>query len=225
MKRAARLFSDEQRQQINAAVAEAEKVTSAEIIPAVTTASGRYDRAEDMVGLSLGIVGMVVVWMISHTAPATGNWQAVWTWRHGLWPIVAVMVLGFFAGAVLATVCPALRRLFIPGGQMRHEADGRAREVFYDSRVGCTAGGTGLLIFISLYEKHVVVLGDDAVVQQLSESEFDSIRDLVLTGMRTGHVCRGLCDAVAKAGAILADRLPVADGDVNELPNELVILD
>ena len=47
-------FSDEQRRAVAQAVAEAEGKTSAEIVPVVATASGRYDRAEDIVGLWTG---------------------------------------------------------------------------------------------------------------------------------------------------------------------------
>jgi uncharacterized membrane protein len=56
MKRATKLFNEEQAGRINEAIAQAESRTSAEIVPVVITASGRYDRPEDMVGLWLALV-------------------------------------------------------------------------------------------------------------------------------------------------------------------------
>ena len=53
MQRASELFNDEQRATIDQAVADAESKTSAEIVPVVATASGRYDRAEDIVGMAM----------------------------------------------------------------------------------------------------------------------------------------------------------------------------
>ena len=57
---AARFFSDADRKRINECVGTAELKTSAEIVPVVATSSGRYDRAEDLVGLLLGIVLMIL---------------------------------------------------------------------------------------------------------------------------------------------------------------------
>ena len=57
MIKATRLITDADRQRINAAIADAELHTSAEIVPVVASASGRYDRAEDIAGLWLGGVG------------------------------------------------------------------------------------------------------------------------------------------------------------------------
>ena len=55
-------FSDEEKQQINNAVTEAEKKTSAEIVPVLTDASGGYDRAEDIFGVLLALVALIVLW-------------------------------------------------------------------------------------------------------------------------------------------------------------------
>ena len=52
----------DQKQQINDAVYKAELGTSAEIVPAVVTMSGRYDRPEDIVGLWVGAIAFVIVW-------------------------------------------------------------------------------------------------------------------------------------------------------------------
>ncbi len=74
MQRASTLFSEQQKQQIAQAVAQAESATSAEIIPAVASASGRYDRGEDLVGLWLGLAAMIVVWTVLPESPDAGSW-------------------------------------------------------------------------------------------------------------------------------------------------------
>ena len=45
MKKATKLFTQDEVRIIEAAVTEVEKMTSAEVVPVVATASGRYDRA------------------------------------------------------------------------------------------------------------------------------------------------------------------------------------
>ena len=53
MQQASTLFNEEQQQQVERAVQAAEGLTSCEVVPVVATASGRYDRPEDIVGLWL----------------------------------------------------------------------------------------------------------------------------------------------------------------------------
>ena len=59
MKLASQIFNDQERKRVDDAVAQAEKRTSAEIVPVVATSSGRYDRAEDIVGLFVGLIVVV----------------------------------------------------------------------------------------------------------------------------------------------------------------------
>ena len=75
MQRAANLFSEEQRKQVEQAVIDAEAKTSAEIVPVVATASGRYDRAEDIIGLWLATIAAVAVWLLfPRKAIESGSW-------------------------------------------------------------------------------------------------------------------------------------------------------
>ena len=225
MKRASDLFDEDQRRRINEAVAAAERRTAAEIVPAIATASGRYDRAEDLVGLWVGLVAMIVVWFVFRAAPPSGDWAAGWRWTAGVWPLVAAVLIGFVAGAGLASFCPVLRRLFIPRRELAAEVKRMARQVFFDSRLSRTTGRTGLLIFVSLYERRVVVLADEAVSDALGESDLQAIRDDVLGGLRSKQACEGLCAAIARAGELLESRLPIQADDTDELANELVVLD
>ena len=45
------------------------------------------------------------------------------------------------------------------------------------------------------------------------------------TRLRTGDPADAFCAVIEDAGRRLGDTLPIAEDDVNELPNRLVILD
>ena len=64
MTRASQFFTADEKQAIEAAVTRAEARTSAEIVPAVATASGRYDRPEDIAGLWLGALCLIAAWLL-----------------------------------------------------------------------------------------------------------------------------------------------------------------
>jgi len=170
MKRASTLFNEQQRQFIAAAVTEAEQGTAGEIVPVVATVSGRYDRAEDLFGLLLGLVAVVVIWLLFQDTTETA-WAAGYTPTLGLAAVIAIIVAGFLVGASLATRFPVLRLPFIPPREMRQEVERRALEAFHRYRIRTTRGGTGVLIYVSLYEHMVRVVGDDAVTEKISRED------------------------------------------------------
>ena len=114
MKRASDLFNESQRRQIEQAVVSAEAQTSCEIVPVVATASGRYDRAEDVVGLWLAAIAAAAVWLLMPRRPAEiGAWDAM-PLIVELLILVGAIAVAFLIGAVIGTRIGWLRRLFTP---------------------------------------------------------------------------------------------------------------
>jgi putative membrane protein len=225
MRRASKHFNDEQRRNVAQAVAAAERTTSAEIVPVVATASGRYDRAEDVVGLGLGLAGVVAVWWALPAASAeSGSWGGMPEWERPL-IMVAAAVAGFVIGAVTAAHVGWLRHLFTPRRQMRDEVTARARAVFFDCRVHHTSGNTGLLVYVSLYERMSAVLADQSIMDKLGQVAIEELHATLTRNLRDLHPADALCQTVRVAGEKLAPLLPRGEDDFNELPDTLVILD
>ncbi len=225
MQQASQQFSEQQRAEVDRAVAEAESKTSAEILPVVATASGRYDRPEDIVGLWLAMIGLIAVWILLPTAEAeSGSWGGMPPWVK-LVVMVAAAVAGFVLGAVIASRVGWLRRLFTPRQQMRDEVAARARTVFFDGRVHHTAGATGLLVYVSLYEHMAAVLADQSILDKLGQDAVDELCGVLTASLHEAHPAEAICRTVNVAGEKLAAVLPRADDDVNELPDALLTLD
>ena len=128
-------------------------------------------------------------------------------------------------GSFAAAKVPAVKRLFL-GRADREEAVvlGAAR-AFRTFGVGETSGRTGLLIYVSLFERSAVVLGDVALARVLTPSDYAAIRDVLIDGMRGGHIEQALVAAITKAGDILAERMPRAADDQPEITDTLRLLD
>jgi putative membrane protein len=225
MRKASTLFTADDRKRIEAAVAEAESKTSAEIVPVVATASGRYDRPEDMVGVWLATVAVLAVWaLVPEESAEHGSW--------GGWPaavkavaLAAAVLGGFLAGAAGGIHVGWLRRIFTPRGHMRDEVQARARQAFYDCRVRRTAGGTGALIYVSLYERMAVVLADQAALEKLGQPALDELCKGLTGRLKGGDPTEALVATIRAAGERLSAALPQAPGNVNELPNGLMTID
>ncbi|HVA51662.1 MAG TPA: hypothetical protein VNH11_35305 [Pirellulales bacterium] len=211
-------------QRINEAVAAAEAKTSAEIVPVVAAVSGRYDRPEDIVGLWAAAGSLAATWALLPEHAGAGDWGSLPPWAY-LLVLVFSMVVGFVVGAVVGAHVDWLRHLFTPAQQMRDEVFARSRQVFFDGRVHHTAGRTGLLIYVSLFERMAAIVADEAVVAKLGQPALDELRDHLTASLRGQPLADAICNTVAAAGRRLAAVLPRAEGDVNELPDALVVLD
>ena len=226
MQRASNFFSEAERHSIAEAVSAAEKKTSGEIVPVIATASGRYDRAEDLFGLVSAILLLVAGRIVfQDIRPVDGDWASGQRLVLGIIPIVAIILVGFSLGAALSTWIPALKLPFLSRTEMEAEVDRSAAEAFQRFRVRGTAASTGVLIYISLYERTVQIIGDDAIASKLNEDDWNQVRDLVLDGIRSGQAAEGLQQAIALCGDLLARHFPIEPGDVDELTNELRIID
>lgn len=229
MKRASDLIDAAARERVRAAVAAAEASTACELVPVVATASGRYDRAEDVCGLWLACLAAVAVWLAWPHAAAAGDWGTPPAWA-GPVVLVAAVAAAFTLGAWLASRVGWVRRPFVPADQAADEVDAAAAKAFFDRRVHHTDGATGVLLFVSLYEHRAAVLADRAVTEALGEGFACEVCAVLTAGLRgegtgTGDPADALCGAIAEAARRLAPVLPRAADDRDELPDALVLLD
>ncbi|TNF96058.1 MAG: hypothetical protein EP297_10735 [Gammaproteobacteria bacterium] len=224
MKKASEFFTDEEKEEIAEAIVSAESLTAGEIVPVVATASGRYDRAEDIFGVVFALVLLTIYWLFFPFSTESG-WSSDTLAQPPLWPVLVIIVVGFVAGAFLATVVPALRLPFIARKEMQEEVERRALETFQRQRIRATEGATGVLIYVSLYEHMVHVVGDDAVNEKITAQDWQVVADLVVEGMKKKRPENGLAVAILKCGDMLREHFPLQEGAVNELSDGLVFID
>jgi putative membrane protein len=139
--------------------------------------------------------------------------------------VLVSTVAGFVAGAVVASRVAWLRRLCTPRRQMIDEVQSRARSVFFDNRIHRTEGGTGLLVYISLFEHQAALIADETVTEKLGQTALDELCKELTSALRGGDIAEAICQSMVSAGQRLGEVLPRQDDDVNELPDSLVTLD
>jgi putative membrane protein len=209
---AAEIFDQAARERVESAIRAAEAKTVVEIVPVVADRSARYHRAEDALGLSCAFLGFVLVGLFSddfavHVAEG-----------------VAIMIVGVAAGtALLARLDPLVRSL-AGKADMVSRSEEQALRHFRTFGVGETAGRTGVLLYVSLFEHVAVVLEDSPVAAALPPGSAEEVRDLVLARMREGRPVDALVEAVQRLGELLAPVFPRQPDDVNELPDSLRII-
>lgn len=202
------LLTESQLQQVAAAISDVEQKTDAELVCVLAP------RADDYRYIPL-------LWAagIALAVPGIAELLNLW-WSHmGIWLLqLAVFVIL----AVILRWPPLLCRL-IPRPVREWRAGNLARRQFLEQNLHRTAGGNGVLIFVSEAEHHVEILADAGVAEVVNNTEWADIISNFTRQVRTGETLTGFLECIKSCGELLAERRP-ATHEKNELPNHLVVL-
>lgn len=204
------IFSENDLRRIRDAVTAAESQTSAEIIPYIVDRSDDYDDVPWRFGFFASLAVLGVFWILR-------TWTEIWS-GLGL-PEIIISVLVFSSGMIaLARRWHSLTRLLVGAEKMNYRCGQRAREAFLSEEVFATRERTGILIFVSLLEHHVIILGDSGISRKVSAKEWESITEGVVRSMKEKKAAEGIIQAI-RAGAhlLVAHGLAKSADDRNEL--------
>jgi putative membrane protein len=222
---ASQLFSEEDQRAITDAVRQAEMKTSAEIVPVVATTSDPYERAEDLVGLAAALITVSAAWtQIQRLRPpvdGTDGWEPL---VH-LLIVAGTFVWGWIIGLLFAKGIPGLKRLAASRGAMKARVLIAAHHAFDSLHADKTSGGTGVVIYVSMFERRVCVWADRAISATIPEAEWKAIAGKLTRALGDSKPREGFLEAIRKTGELLAASFPIKPSDANELSNELRILE
>jgi len=207
-------LSEADRVRIAKAVRAAEAATSGEIVCVIARRCDSYLYPAGFLFSALVIPSTFLATLLAH-----------WLWidlggRLVAGAALAAWLLGLLALAVFAP----LRRLLAPRALQRAAASAAAALQFRAASIHRTKGRTGIMIFVSLNERHVEILADTAIDDQVTQAGWQAIVDRLIAAAAAGRLADGLVAAVEETGAVLARIAPPGRHDHNELPDHVVIL-
>jgi putative membrane protein len=208
------LFSDADLRRIEEAIREAEASSRGEIVAAAVGSSGAYAGAA-WTGACLGALSALV-------ALALASWFfAVWGLGAPLWSVLAAAG-GAAVGYLAVSRSGSLQRWLTPDEVLDRQVGLAARAAFVEHEVFATRDRSGVLLFLSLRERRVVVLGDSGIEALVEPGEWDGIVAGIVRGIREGRPGAALVAAIGRCGEILDRRgLERRGDDADELPNRL----
>jgi putative membrane protein len=215
MKNLAQQFlTAEEYERINAAVTKAEKSTAGEIVCMVHSTSYHYPMANVIGGAALALPAALAL------APAVGGW--LWIGTQNMWVFLSLLLPAFAVGHWVVKHIPRLKRIFISNREMAEEVEEAAITSFFKHGLYRTRDGTGILIFISVFERKVWVLADRGIDEKVSDDHWTSVVAGITEGIRNRSAADAICRAVDTIGRTLSEHFPVAPDDINELENVIV---
>ncbi|MDB5035421.1 MAG: hypothetical protein JWQ98_2662 [Chlorobi bacterium] len=208
------LFPRDALDRIAEAVRRAEKNTRGEIVPYVVPRSDRYPESI----WRAAAIGITISLLILGTLPlVTSLWLPFGAAMTAVIAIGAGILLG-----LIVTLAPALQPLIAGRMAVRHRVAQRAAEAFIAEEVFATRDRSGILIFLSLLERRVIVLGDSGINAVIAPEEWNGIVDKIVAGIRSRRGADGLIEAIGECGRLLKERgFEIAPDDLNELPDTL----
>ena len=199
-------------ERIESTVAEAESRTSGEIVPMLVRRSSTVGHIP-LVSFSLLLLGQFLFDLPGRLAELTGPY---WLWLAISWIVAGGLAVGL---SRLAWV----QRNLTPRSDQIHQVNLRAQLEFFEHGITETEGQTGVLLFVSAMEHRAVVLADKGIADKVDATVWQELVEMMIAGVKRGDLSAGMNEAIARCGELLSPHFPVAEGDVNELRDHLIV--
>jgi len=209
-------FSKDDLVRIKSAVFDAESKISGEIVPVFVESSGRYTIANYRGALIAAISTFLTIIFLDRYAPQYAVYDPLM--------ILIIFLSAGIVGGLLTNYLIPLKRLLVTQQQLDSSTRVRAERAFLDQEVFNTRDRTGILIFVSFFEREVIVMADKGISKVVAQKEWDALVRLIIDGIRRNQLVEGLEAAIKRSGDLLLEKgFLRAEDDINELGDDLRI--
>lgn len=207
-------FTPQDLERIKAAVHTAENKISGEIVPVFVEKSGHYSIAVYRGFLVLAGLAFLSIIFFDRYIPSLAIYDP-------LLILLLVTLIGLI-GSLAATYIDPVKRILLSQQLLDQATRKRAENAFLEEEVFNTRHRTGIMIFVSFFEREVIVMADRGISKVVDQKEWDKMVRGITENIRMGKVADGIEAAILRSGDILFEKgfLKTVD-DVNELRDDL----
>ncbi len=217
MKSNVQFFTQEEKNRIEAAIKEAESKVSGEIVPVYVRQSDTYPEARYKAFISGFIIKACLILLIDEWL----GWAEFFVLKNPLY-FLGSLVFGGFLGVLLVQYIPVVKHFFVSLHRMDYCVDSLARQAFLEYEVFNTRQRTGILLFVSLFEHKVEILGDSGINQKISPDEWAQIAQAMISELKKGNHCEAFLEGIQRSCELLLKYgFAKTPDDTNEIPDHL----
>ncbi len=212
-------------EEIKGAVKKAESRTTGEIALAITPESSSYafwELASSVVASFILIVCLLPLSSLLY------SWMESVLWEVKPWYLVACYITVAVVMVVFLYILfniPAIDYLVVPGEAKNTNVTARALRYFTESGVYDTREHSGILIFVSFFERQVRIVADKGISEKISQDLWNLIADEMVEDLSHGRTKEAFLGAIKRCEELLAENFPPHEDNPNELKDGLVILE
>lgn len=200
---------DEDMKRIVAAVRAAEEKTTGEIVPVLAQESDTYRFIPTLWAALLALIAPAILIPFAPDIP--------------LWEGYALQILIFTAFVALFQI-RAIHLWLVPKSVKKRRAARMAYMQFHRIGLHETKDRGGVLIFVSLAERHIEILADVGINRYVTPSVWQEIVAEFSVAVGKGDLVSGYERAIQRCGSILAEHMPTEKESRNELADGLVVI-
>ncbi|MFC2133438.1 TPM domain-containing protein [Bacteroidota bacterium] len=209
-------FSDADFEEIKQKVKEAESQISGEIVPVIVEKCDSYNVAVYRAAIAGIFIAFITLIIIDRYIPEFAIYDPVWYFIFA--------AAGGSTAALLTYFISPMQRLFLGDKIIDRTTQQHAELFFISEQVFNTRQRTGILIFIALWERKVIIRADTGISSVVNQEKWDDLIQIILTSIKKETILRGILSAIEKCGSIVKEHgFHISPDDENELSNELRI--
>lgn len=103
------------------------------------------------------------------------------------------------------------------------DAFDRAAEVFDMLHMNNTKQSNGVLIYVAVEDRTLVIMGDKGINDVVERNFWESTKDTIINHFKNGDMKQGLVEGILRAGEKLKSHFPYRKDDKNELPDDISV--
>ena len=131
--------------------------------------------------------------------------------------VIILSLIGFFSSSH-----KIYKKILLTKKEVQEEVNQKALQMFYEQGLQNTKDGTGILIYISILEKKVVILADKGINKKVTPDYWDSEIAKLISFIKSKKMTEGVCEIISDIGGKLSEHFPTESDDQNELKNDLI---
>ncbi|MFZ0612363.1 MAG: hypothetical protein WAM73_09015 [Desulfobacterales bacterium] len=207
-------MTDHDRGRIDDCIRQAEKKTCGEIVVMVVSSSYHYPQADAIGGVFFALPAALML------MPLVGGW--LWSGTRNVWVFLGLFFVLFPIAREVIRRNFWLKRRLISAREVEAEVKEAATTNFYREGLYRTRDATGVLVFISVFERWVCVLADRGINERLTPDVWQETVAALVSGIRTNCPADAICEEVGKIGRLLAAHFPIKPDDTDELTGVII---
>ena len=203
------MLTESQKKEISELIAQVEKNTGSEIVPAIVSSSDDYE---------------IVWWKALALFSATGLISFAIThilYAQQFWFAFAITSIYIIFGTLISIFVPTVKRVLIGQTYLHLRVERRALITFLNEEVFKTKNRIGILIFVSSFERMVEIIGDTGINSKVTPNDWVNIASNFSSDYKKDPFT-AIKSAIAACEILLLEKgFTSDDDDVNELSNEV----
>ncbi len=207
------ILTEEEKQQIRAAIEKAESRTAGEFVTVIARKSDEYR-----------FIPLLWASSFALALPALFIPVAAYFYPHLTFSLDVLYLgqVGVFLLLALLFQNEKLRMALVPAQVKKERASKLAHMMFLKEGIHRTRDRTGVLLFVSFAERYVEIIADAEINNKVEAGYWQQVVDGFLEKVKQNRVAGGFIGAIEGCCEPLTVYFPVKDDDTNELTDRLI---